>query len=247
MPRQAMPIDLEICVSSVESAIAAWAGGAKRVELCSALSEGGIAPSAGLIDAVRAAVAMDVFVIIRPRGGDFAYSDREFDVMRRDIIEAKTRGVNGVVLGILTVDGAVDVPRTKELIDLARPLEVTFHRAFDLCKDLDRALEAVVDCGAARILTSGGEADALHGAGRIAQLRERAGDRIAIMAGGRIRSWNARELALRTGIREVHSSLNNGASSPGADLHPRDNGRVEFCVLEADVRAFKAVLDSIAL
>jgi copper homeostasis protein len=242
-----MSIDLEICVSSVESAIAAYAGGAKRIELCSALSEGGVTPSAGLIDAVRAAVAMDVFLIIRPRGGDFVYSDREFDVMRKDIIEAKTRGVDGAVLGVLTRTGNVDVARTKELIELARPLEVTFHRAFDLCKDLDRALEDVVACGARRILTSGGEADALRGARRIAQLRERAGDRIGIMAGGGIRGWNVEQLARQTGIREIHSSLSNGADPAVSDgiQHTHQNGGIEFRVLDADVRAFKAVLDSI--
>lgn len=245
-----MSIELEVCVSSVESAIAAYAGGAKRIELCSALSEGGITPSAGLISAVRAAVPMDLFVIIRPRGGDFVYSDREFDVMRRDIAQAKTHKVDGVVLGILDETDSVDIARTKELIELARPLEVTFHRAFDACKDLDHALASIVDCGADRILTSGGEADAMRGAERIAQLQERAGGQIRIMAGGGIRAWNVEQLALRTRVREIHSSVSNGipqtAPAKSADQRAHENGKTQFRVFEADVRAFKAVLDSIA-
>lgn len=242
-------MELEICVDSVESAIAAAKGGAKRIELCSALSEGGITPSAGLISAVRAAVDIDLFVIIRPRGGDFVYSERELEVMRNDIAEAKSRGVDGVVLGVLTDAGMVDQARMRKLIALSRPLQVTFHRAFDVCEDLDRALEDVIACGADRILTSGGKPDALRGAARIAQLHKRAGSRIGIMAGGGIRASNVRTVALKTGVSEVHTSLSKEVdaepSDGGAELGSRQDTHRSFRVLEHDVRTFKSALDSL--
>ena len=239
-------MNVEICVDSVESAVAAARGGAKRIELCSALSEGGITPSAGLISAVRAAVEIELFVIIRPRGGDFVYSETEIEVMRRDIVEAKAQGVDGVALGVLTSGGDVDVERTRELVKLARPLGVTFHRAFDVCRDLSRALEDVIASGADRILTSGGAADAAQGMDRIAQLKKDARGRISIMAGGSIRAANVRALALKTGVNEVHSSLNRN-SDEIAELGSDQNGRRTFLVLEEDVRAFKAAIGATPL
>lgn len=239
-------MNLEICVDSVESAIAAAKGGAKRIELCSALSEGGITPSAGLINSVRTAVDIDVFIIIRPRGGDFVYSDQELEVMRNDIAEAKTRKVDGVVMGVLTEDSTVDLARMRKLIAIARPLQVTFHRAFDVCEDLDRALEDVIACGADRILTSGGKPDALRGAARIAQLHKKAGDRIGIMAGGGIRASNVRTLALKTGVREVHTSLSKNAEET-PELGSGQNGRKSYRVFEHDVRAFRAAIEAVGM
>ncbi|HEY6448309.1 MAG TPA: copper homeostasis protein CutC [Acidobacteriaceae bacterium] len=244
-------MDLEICVDSVESATAAARGGAQRVELCSALGEGGVTPSAGLIRAVRHAVSIDIFLIIRPRAGDFLYTDHDFDVMQDDIREAKSLGVNGLALGLLTSDGQIDLDRTRRLVELARPLEVTFHRAFDLAHDLDRALEDVIASGAERILTSGGEASAVRGTDRISHLRQQAGDRIRIMAGGGIRRSNVRKLVERTGIRDVHTSLNNtvhAASQNGnarvrIGSHPGENAR--FLVTEEDVRAIHSALQSL--
>ena len=239
-------MNIEICVDSVESAIAAAKGGAQRIELCSALSEGGITASAGLVSAVRAAVDIDVFVIIRPRGGNFVYSDHELNVMHRDILEAKDRKVDGVVLGVLTHGGSVDISRVRKLIEVARPLQVTFHRAFDVSNDLDQALEDVIACGADRILTSGGKPDALQGADRISQLLKRAEDRIGIMAGGGIRTSNVTAILLKAGVDEVHTSLSE-AQPPedGTGLETWQSGRKNFVVLEHDVRIFKSALDAI--
>ena len=243
-------MELEICLDSVESAVAAANGGAERIELCSALSEGGITPSAGLICAVRAAVNIRLFVIIRPRGGNFVYSDHELDVMRRDISEVKARGVDGVVLGVLTRQDDVDIFRTRELIEYARPLQVTFHRAFDVCKDMDAALEDVIACGADRLLTSGGKTDAVKGMNTIAALQKKAGDRIRIMAGGGVRISNVRNLALRTGIREIHTSLStpvrSAAYDGGAEVNALHGGFTRFLVREDEVRAFKAALHAIS-
>jgi copper homeostasis protein len=242
----AVTMKVEICVDSVESAIASASGGAERVELCSALSEGGITPSSGLIHEVRAAVPIQLFVIIRPRGGNFVYSDSELEVMRKDIVAVKTMGVDGVVLGVLSNDNEVDQPSTRALIQLARPLQVTFHRAFDACRDMDRALEDVIASGADRILTSGGKTDAESGLSTIAALQLKAGERIRIMAGGGIRASNVRSVALRTGVREVHTSLNAdakaGGSDGGVEIHRLCSGFTSFVVSERDVRAFKSAL-----
>jgi copper homeostasis protein len=242
-------MELEICVDSVESAIASAQGGAGRVELCSALDEGGITPSSGLIRAVRSAVDIQVFPIIRPRGGSFVYSDREGDVMCRDIEQVKAWGVDGVVLGVLTEDNRIDRSRTSELIALARPLQVTFHRAFDVCKDLERALEDVIASGADRILTSGGRADALQGMDMIAALQRQAGTRIGVMAGGGIRPSNVRKIAVHTGVRAVHTSLNmrtkSAARDAGAAVHTLHSGFGPFIVGENDVRALRSALHAI--
>lgn len=239
-------MNVEICVDSVESAIAAARGGANRVELCSALSEGGITPSAGLISAVRDAIQIEIYVIIRPRGGDFVYSERELEVMRRDILETRARKVDGVVLGILTRESDVDVERTRSLVELARPLGVTFHRAFDVCRNLDRALQDVISSGADRILTSGGALDAMQGMEQLAQLQEKAHGRISIMAGGGVRPFNVRNLVLKTGINEVHTSLSRDAEE-SAELGSGQNSRSNYVVLEEDVRAFKASIEATPL
>jgi len=243
-------MELEICIDSVESAIAAAKGGADRVELCAALSEGGITPSAGLIRAVRAAAEIAVQVMIRPRGGDFVYSDSELDVMGRDIAEAKSLGASGVVLGLLKADGTVDCARTRQLVAMARPMNVTFHRAFDTCRDKDRALEEIIAAGADRILTSGGAADAMSGVATIARMHERAAGRIRIMACGGVSPGNVVELARRTGVRDFHTSTDVKVECPAeGDGVEFDFHRATFTrwvVREEDVRALKAALEEAA-
>jgi len=201
-------------VDSLESAIAAERGGATRVELCSDLLEGGITPSAGLIATARKKVSIGLHVMIRPRGGDFFYSDDEFDVMRRDIVMAKQLGADGVVFGILDLEANVDIQRTRALVDLARPLQTTYHRAFDMSADLSRALEQVVEAGVDRILTSGGAQTAVEGTAMLRTLVERAKGRVIIMAGGGIDDQNVQIVLKKTGVREIHAGLKTIVESP---------------------------------
>jgi copper homeostasis protein len=208
---------VEICVDSIESALAAERGGAHRVELCSNLLEGGVTPSAGLIETVRRKVRIGLHVIIRPRGGDFCYSADEFESMKRDVLTAKQFGADGVVFGFLKADGHVDTARTRSLVELARPLNTTFHRAFDMSADLDQALEDVIQAGINRVLTSGSEQNAEDGIATIARLVAVAKNRIAVMVGGGIRETNVRRILAETGAREIHANM--GRSVPSPMLH----------------------------
>lgn len=198
------PILLEACVDSVASAVAAERGGAGRIELCADLAAGGTTPSAGTIAECRKRLAIPIVVMIRPRGGDFLYSDAEVAVMRRDIAHAKAAGVDGVVFGLLRRNGAVDAARARSLLAAARPLDVTFHRAIDAARDAEEALEALIAIGVDRVLTAGGTGSALRGAARIARLVRRAAGRIGIIAGGGIDARNVRGVVERSGVREVH-------------------------------------------
>ena len=200
----ARPVLVEAAVESAEGAIAAARNGTHRIELCANLSEGGTTPSAGTIEATLARVGVPVFVMIRPRGGDFLYSGTELDVMMRDIAAARSAGAHGVVTGVLTPAGAVDSDRMRALVEAARPLPVTFHRAIDLARDPGEALEALVDCGVSRVLTSGGKPRAVDAIPALAALVRQAGDRIVVMPGGGINAANAVQIVEETGAREIH-------------------------------------------
>jgi copper homeostasis protein len=204
---------LEVCVDSVASAVAAEQGGAHRLELCANLAEGGVTPSAGMIAMVRKRVGIPLHVLIRPRPGDFFYTPDEFEVMKHDIVLARQLGAKGVAVGILTPDGDVDVSRTSELVGTARPLSVTFHRAFDVVVNHSAAFESAINTGADRILTSGGAPTAMEGAQAIARLVVASGERVTIMACGKIRESNVRSLLSATGVREVHANLQSPLNS----------------------------------
>jgi copper homeostasis protein len=246
MKAQSSPILVEACVDSVASAIAAERGGAHRLELCDALIDGGTTPSAGMIAAVKGAVRIPVFVILRSRGGGFVYSEAEMDVMRRDAEVAAALGADGIVVGALQPDARVDVGRTRALIDASRGLPVTFHRAFDLVRDRYEALDTLVNTGVTRVLTSGGSRNALLGAAEIGSLAQAAGSRLIVVAGGGIREENVAEVVRRGGVREIHirgTKLRHTTMSPANDaihlrkLPPDDEGAWEETD-EACVRAF---------
>jgi copper homeostasis protein len=206
---------VEAAVETLEAALSAARAGADRIELCANLAVGGTTPSTGLIASVVEQAHLPVFVMIRPRGGDFVYAADEIDAMIEDIDRARPLGIAGIVTGALRSDGSVDVESMRRLLSPAAGLPVTFHRAFDVAANWPEALEQVIELGASRVLTSGGAATALDGAGAIAALVDQAGERISIMAGGSIREHNVREVIARTHVREVHARLENEASIRG--------------------------------
>lgn len=200
--------------------MAAERGGARRLELCDALFDGGTTPSAGMIAACRERVSIPVFVIIRPRGGGFVYSDDELDVMRRDIVAARGLGADGVVIGALRPDATVHNEHTRSLVDVAGDMPVTFHRAFDFVPDLGSALEVLIGAGIARILSSGGAPTAREGVPALASLVRQAGDRLVVMAGGGVREENVGEIVGTAGVREVHVRLTHLTRGAGLGLRP---------------------------
>jgi copper homeostasis protein len=204
---------IEICIDSVEGAMAAQRGGADRVELCDNLMEGGSTPSGGCIKLARENLRIGLQVIIRPRGGDFLYSDMEFSVMSEDIRLAKALGADGVVIGCLTAAGDIDLTGARRLIEQARPLNVTFHRAFDMCRDPRQALEELIQLGVDRVLTSGQEASALEGLDLICELQQQSQGRIIIMPGGGLTPRNIRKIVQASGVSEAHLSARSTVES----------------------------------
>lgn len=197
---------LEVVVYNIESALKAQEGGADRIELCDNPGEGGTTPSFGVIEAVRQNVNLDVYVMIRPRGGDFHYSNYEFHCMKRDIDQCQKISVDGVVLGILNADGTIDKKRCKELIERAKPMKVTCHRAFDMTRDPFEALEDCIEVGFDRILTSGYQTSAIKGVTLIAELVSRSKGRISIMPGAGVNEETVEPIVDVTGAQEIHFS-----------------------------------------
>jgi copper homeostasis protein len=198
---------IEIATTDYESTKAAVAGGADRIELCSALSEGGLTPSMALIQQCRRDFQVPIFPIIRPRSGDFLYSQKEFEIIKQDALFCKNTGCDGVVIGFLHADGAINKAWTSEIVEAVYPLEVTFHRAFDRCRDPFEALEKIIETGCQRLLTSGQQPTAMQGVQLIQQLIAQAAERIVIMPGSGVRADNIKVLATKTGAIEFHSSL----------------------------------------
>jgi len=199
---------VEICATSVQSAVNAQQAGAERIELCSELAVGGITPSYGLVKQITKEISIPVFALIRPRSGDFVYSDFEFQVMKTDIEICKELGCKGIVSGVLQDDFSIDLLRTQELIELSKPLEFTFHRAFDLTKNPLKSLEELIDLGASRILTSGQETSAEKGIDLLVQLKKLTENKLTILPGGGINPDNV-HLFKEKGFKEIHASASS--------------------------------------
>ncbi|MEO8111566.1 MAG: copper homeostasis protein CutC [Ginsengibacter sp.] len=225
---------LEIIGFNIESCIGAQNAGVERIELCANPHEGGTTPSYGFVKAARNKLHIDLYVMIRPRGGDFFYSDEEFEIMQDDITACKNLGCDGVVLGILTQEGNIDKLRCEKLINYAYPLEVTFHRAFDRVTDPFTALEDIINIGCERILTSGQQPKAADGLPLIKELTDKADDRIIIMPGSGINSQNIISIAEGTGTKEFHSSAGITKDSSMKFNNPAMNEVMNYSVVNAE-------------
>lgn len=203
----------EVCIDSLASAKAAEKGGAQRVELCDNLIEGGTTPSYGMVKSVCENTELEVMVMIRPRGGDFLYTEEEFAIMESDIEHFKQLPITGFVFGLLKEDGQVDTENTERLLEISRPFEVAYHRAFDMAKDPFKTLETLIELGVDRVLTSGQQPNAFAGKELLQKLNEKASDRITIMPGGGINENNIQELIEVTGVNEFHASAKISISS----------------------------------
>jgi copper homeostasis protein len=208
-----LKILLETIAFNIYSCIQAQASGASRIELCDNPAEGGTTPSYGFIKAARAVLKIDLFPIIRPRGGDFVYSDAEFEIMKTDVQLCKDLGCDGVVIGMLNADATIDTVRCAQLVKIAYPMGVTFHRAFDRVTDAKKALEDVIAIGCERILTSGFYPNVIDGIENIKALIQQADDRIIIMPGSGVRASNVKEIITQTGAKEIHSSARKNTNS----------------------------------
>ncbi len=230
---------LEVCAGSLASALIAEESGAFRVELCDNLYEGGTTPSIGTIELARLKLTIKLHVIIRPRGGDFLYSDLEYGIIKRDVETCRNTGVDGVVIGFLTADGKIDQERTREMVAIARPMAVTFHRAFDMAKDPFEALEALLQTGVDRVLTSGQKNQAPDGADLIAKLIRKSAGRMIIMPGGGLNEDNIGEFAKKVKATEYHATLRHQVES-GMSYRREDvfmgglPAIPEYSILEAD-------------
>jgi len=235
---------LEVAANSVASALAAEAGGAARVELCSALEVGGLTPSHAAIAIARERLGIPVHVLIRPRAGNFVFDDLECEVMQRDIETCKTLGCAGVVLGVLTAERDVDVPHCRTLMDAAEGMSVTFHRAFDFTRDPERALDAIIALGCDRLLTSGQATDAMAGAPLIRKLIGQARNRITIMPGGGITAQNIVAIADATGAREFHATAKRRITTR-MDHSPPMLGEMEDAHWQTNAAEVRACVDAL--
>lgn len=235
---------LEICAESLDCAAAAERANADRIELCSNLAAGGTTPSAGIMEAARRHLNLPIHVLIRPRPGDFVYSALEFEVMQNDVRVAKQHGMNGIAVGMLDSGSRIDITRMRQLVDLARPLQVTFHRAFDHCGAAQRRLEQVIETGVDRILSSGCAESAADGVVILAQLVKEANGRVKIMPGGGVTLDNIAQILRATGATEIHASL---GASVGENGSPQKTLKlIESAEYEERVRKVSALLNSLS-
>ena len=243
------PVLVEVCANSVTSALAAQEGGAYRVELCENLFEGGTTPSYGQIQVARKLLNIKLYVLIRPRSGDFLYTANEFDAMEADVKYCAEIGCDGVVIGMLNADGTVDKSGCEKLIKIAKNkgLGVTFHRAFDMSSDLGLALEDIIELGCERVLTSGGKTTAIEGAGNIVNLIKRANGRIAIMPGSGINENNVADLVNYTAAKEIHCSARSRVQSKMTYINDHilmgDQNGNEYVIDVTDTNRVKRILN----